>query len=271
MSEFARPIFVVGSPRSGTSILTWCLGQHPSILPLEETNWIGKFAERLGPIYELGASRGPFTQLSAAGVGKDEFFQHFGGSINELVLRSDTRSADRGEGAFQRRRSPLDPKTRWVDGTPENSHCIAPLLQLFPQAKFIHILRDASSVVKSLMNFANTGARNFTEQAAYEKWLRAVRACVEAEEQFGLRTVLRIAYPAFTAEPEAQLRHCLAFLDEPFCADCLEPLQTKINSSNVPRDFDSRDDRTDPCVRDEAERLSDELLGGLAIGIAAHG
>jgi hypothetical protein len=36
-----RPIFVVGSPRSETSILTWCLGQHPNILPLAESGWMG--------------------------------------------------------------------------------------------------------------------------------------------------------------------------------------------------------------------------------------
>ena len=27
--------------RSETSILTWCLGQHPNILPLAESGWIG--------------------------------------------------------------------------------------------------------------------------------------------------------------------------------------------------------------------------------------
>ena len=42
--EKNRPIFVVGSPRSGTSILTWCLGQHPNIIPLEESGWMGDFA-----------------------------------------------------------------------------------------------------------------------------------------------------------------------------------------------------------------------------------
>src|SRR5258707_13348198 len=38
-----KPILIVGAPRSGTSILAWCLGQHPNILPQEESNWLGPF------------------------------------------------------------------------------------------------------------------------------------------------------------------------------------------------------------------------------------
>jgi hypothetical protein len=264
MTGIARPIFVVGSPRSGTSILTWCLGQHPAILPIEETNWIAKFGAGLGSVYELGASRGAHSQLSAAGIGIEEFFQHFGDAIDALILRAGTRSGTRGEGAFQLWRSPLDPKTRWVDGTPEYSHDIALLAKLFPQAKFIHILRDVSSVVKSLMNFANVGATNLSEQEAYETWLRAVCACVAAEEALGPETVLRVTHDELSEAPLALLRRCLDFVGEPFCADCLEPLHKKINSSNVPPDFDPRDERTDPRLRDEAESLSRELLSGVA-------
>ena len=35
-----RPIFIIGAPRSGTSITTWVLGQHPNIQTMPETGWI---------------------------------------------------------------------------------------------------------------------------------------------------------------------------------------------------------------------------------------
>ncbi|SRR6266550_572959 len=49
-----RPIFVVGSTRSGTSILTWCLGQHPSVLAVPESNWMGDLAIDLAMRYPVG-------------------------------------------------------------------------------------------------------------------------------------------------------------------------------------------------------------------------
>src|SRR5207249_9438069 len=81
-----KPIFVVGSPRSGTSILTWCLGQHPNILMQEESSWIGPFAVNLAIGHEIGSARGEHSQLSALDIRRDDFMAHFGKSINDFIL-----------------------------------------------------------------------------------------------------------------------------------------------------------------------------------------
>jgi hypothetical protein len=85
--EINKPIFVVGSPRSGTSILAWCLGHHPNIFPVPESNWMGDFAVNVAMSYQVGAARGIFSILSAMGIARDEFFSHIGRSINSLVLK----------------------------------------------------------------------------------------------------------------------------------------------------------------------------------------
>src|SRR5512132_1308822 len=85
--EINKPIFVVGSPRSGTSILTWCVGYHPNIFPVPESSWMGDFAVNVAMAYQVGAARGIFSMLSAMGVPRDEFFSHLGRSINSLVIK----------------------------------------------------------------------------------------------------------------------------------------------------------------------------------------
>ena len=82
-----KPIFVVGSPRSGTSIRAWCLGYHPNIFPVPESNWMGDFAVNVAMSYQIGAARGILSTLSAMGISRDEFFSHIKRSINSFLLK----------------------------------------------------------------------------------------------------------------------------------------------------------------------------------------
>jgi hypothetical protein len=79
-----RPIFVVGSPRSGTSILTWCLGHHTNLFPVPESNWMGHFAVNVALAYQTGAARGDYSILSAMDIQNEELFAAFGQSINDF-------------------------------------------------------------------------------------------------------------------------------------------------------------------------------------------
>ena len=274
-----KPIFVIGSPRSGTSILTWCLGQHSNILVQEESDWMGSFALQVEIAYNVGTARGERSQLSALGIQRDDFFKAFGHSINELILDHRTRleakirarvasrqpqpmaAGGSAASAFQIARATSDLKARWVDGTPEYSFYVNPLRKLFPDARFLHIVRDVSAVVRSMLNFQRTGgpALVANEQQAYEYWLRAVRACLQAERAYGSMIVRRIRHADLIERPHQTVESLLAFLSEDFEPACLEPLQKRINSSAVPSDFDPSDPNTDPIVIDEATKLNAEL------------
>jgi len=255
--EINRPIFVVGSPRSGTSILTWCLGQHPNIFPVPESNWLGQFAINVQVSYEIGSARADRSILSGMDIERDEFFASFGRSINKLIL------AHRND--LERRRKmthlPPDLKRRWADGTPEYSHHICGLRKLFPEALFVHIVRDVTSVVRSMLNFYRISGFQLvaSEQEAYEYWLRTVSSCLDAERAYGPRVVHRFLYSDLIANPEPTLRAILDFLGEPYAADCLSPLQKRINTSNVPADFQLNDAAADQDLVTKAKILSTEL------------
>lgn len=268
----ARPVFVVGSPRSGTSVLTWCLGQHPNLLPVEESNWLDKFGVDLASTYDRATVRGRRSMLAALGIEREALFAALGDAIDALVVGSRERREEiavqeiaehpeEAHEAFQIAR-PGDPKSRWVDGTPEYSLNIAVLRRLFPAALFVHIVREPDAVVRSLMNFA-TGAGGpqvvASEQEAWDYWLRTVRGCVAAERAYGAEAVHRIRYADLVARPREALGACLEFLGEEFDAACLAPLGERINSSRVPASYELDSTAVDPAVIAAVRALEAEL------------
>src|SRR5215472_18319839 len=84
--QINKPIFVVGSLRSGTSVLAWCLGQHPNIFPVPESNWMADFAVNIEICYQIGAARGNRSILSGMDISREEFFASFGQKINDLII-----------------------------------------------------------------------------------------------------------------------------------------------------------------------------------------
>jgi hypothetical protein len=260
-----NPIFIVGSPRSGTSILTYCLGQHPNILFQEESDWLGPFSVDAAVSYRRGSARGPRGQLSAIGVGREEFLECLGKSVNDLVLSHreyfQKQRAQWDVPPFTISRSLHEPKSRWVDGAPENSLYVCGLRKLFPQAQFVHLVRDVTEVVRSLLNFfpADKDRLVANEQAAYEDWLHRVTCCLEAEQAYGPDVVYRMRYSDMVDRPDSAMRSLLDFLGEPYTPQCLEPLVRRINTANASVNFNATDPATDAAIVEQAKKLSDDL------------
>lgn len=231
------PIFVVGAPRSGTSILAWCLGQHPNIVNLPETNWLARVGEHVEDMYRLGTINGKHSHLSAIGLPKDTFYRWIGDGIARFVTSTNVAltgvAAPSRNSEFVRRRSEEDPKRRWLDATPQNTNCILSLSKLFPDAQFIHLLRDPREVVRSLSRFSRAGGRNYRRGAGFRLWLRMTRVSCKAERALGAERMMRVRYEEMVAQPDRVFRSVLAFLGEAFSEDCRRPLTERINSSQV--------------------------------------
>jgi hypothetical protein len=133
-----NPVFIIGSPRSGTTALANALGQHPDFWVSKESYVLHQLygQGRAALVWEQNWARATPSWLRQEGVERAEFLGFLGVGINALFT---SRSHGR----------------RWIDQTPLYTLMVDDLADMIPGAVFLHILRDGRSVVRSMMNFEN--------------------------------------------------------------------------------------------------------------------
>src|SRR5918995_5110059 len=133
-----HPVFIIGAPRSGTSILGWSLAHHNQLWTSRESHILDDLFgnDRFYEAFKRAKSLPGGTWLQEQDVERDEFLKYLGLGLNALFT---SRSQGR----------------RWIDNTPSYTLMVDVLADMFPGAVFLHILRDGRRVVHSMMNFAN--------------------------------------------------------------------------------------------------------------------
>jgi hypothetical protein len=231
---------------------------------------MGDLAIDLAIYYQIGTARDNYSLLSSMGIEKAEFFSRFGETITEMIF---SHRVDLERERWNRAAGPAvldccfvssyDAKTRWVDGTPEYSLHICGLRKLFPNAQFVHMFRDPTSVVRSMLHFHRVSGQSLVAntEEAYRYWLATVNNCALAERAYGPGAILRVRHADLIVQPKATLESLLAFLGESFVPECLEPLSQRINSSNVPADFTIDEREVDSGVLEQANELCRQFEG----------
>lgn len=234
-----RPIFITASGRSGTSVLTWALGQHPNIITTPETNWLTALASSLDGYYAIGQASASLGHLGMWGVSRASFLREFGIAVDGIVRRTfEARFPHRHtslEGAIRHPRlhwfrSLDDPKKRWVDGTPSSAGYAGVLSCMFPEARFINLVRDPADVVRSWMAAQFRAPELGDANALLAHVYHSQRAGYLTHAALGKRA-MRVVFEQLSSDPRSVLGDILNFLDEDYAPACAEPFADKINSS----------------------------------------
>ncbi len=238
----ARPVFVIGGPFSGCNVLMWALAQHPAIAALPESGWLNLLSTTLESVFSMETVSGGGTQLGQLGINRGQMYRPIGEAVHTMLS-----ATHGGEGIGNR---------RWVAAGAECGRYAFGLWQMFPEARFIHLVRDVQEVVHSLTNFCRVAGIEQTEHEAYRAWLEDVDACVRTERAFGSDVVLRVRYRDLVDDPTGAMHRCLQFIGEsPSKDQLLWPLQLLCSEPRLGDTYHV----ADRDLRERAKRLSRDL------------
>lgn len=204
--ERSAPFFIIGSPRSGTTMLRNILREHPGLACPEET-FFYRWSEPFGTErYERFLKNDPtmWKHRELDGFSEDAFWNLY----EECHSRRDLQEAYMTAFLKRHQRS----SARWFDKTPQNTYGLLLLLADYPASGFLHVHRNPVNVVASIRLGRTVGPESI--RGAVNMWIEAVQAAEEAKRLCPER-VRRVSYEALTENPQDRLNQILEFLDVP--------------------------------------------------------
>jgi hypothetical protein len=215
-----EPIFVVGHPRSGTTLLASLLDSHTQVAVPPETHffdatrrWGGR-DERL-PVDTLVQELQRNPRLGDLGLDPEDIRRRLGGGQSSLsvLLRAALE-------AYAEQRG----KPRAAEKTPGHLWYVEQIIRWYPAAVVIWIVRDGRDCVGSLlrMPWTHSSVRLHSLQ-----WQRSSSTCRRWQRRFPDR-VLRIRYEDLLADPDAQFTRI-----QDFAGLAREPVRHEDRSSDL--------------------------------------
>jgi len=220
------PIFIVGCPRSGTTLLRNLLRSHPNLAFPEESHFIPSYYRRYGNFSD--ADRARRLAKSILKVGWVRYWELGLTPENFEDCRSFRAVVSRLFEAWARKEG----KPRWGDKTPHYVTHIPILLELFPAARILHIIRDGRDVT---LSWLRTRLEPGNVYMAARFWRERVMAGRETGARLPGETYMEVRYETLLAEPEATMRGVCAFIGEPYNSVVLTPSPGKVETWRGPR------------------------------------
>ena len=191
----ASPIFILGLPRSGSTLVEQILASHPDIEGTMELPYIGAIASRLSL-----KDRGAVRHLSKGEVK----------ALGEEYL---------AKSAIHRRLG----RKYFVDKMPNNFRHIGLIRLILPKAKIIDVRRfplaSCLSCFKQLFAEGHEYSYDLQDLGSYYRTYLAIVRHFSEIQPLAIHTQL---YEDLIEQPEVQIARLLSFLDVPFFPGCLK-------------------------------------------------
>jgi hypothetical protein len=244
----ASPIFIGGSPRSGTTLMRVIIDSHQLFCCGPESNML----RYLDPI--------KFQDITLAWLPKN--FDMDKNEVLEMVGQS-ASLAEFMDTFFEKYRQQRGTQ-RWADKTPINVHYINFIFHYFPNAHFIHMIRDGRDSISSMRHFPRHKIVNgelvpidVTNPISHcaETWVEYVNAGLAHRDDSRYHEV---KYEQLVQHPDDTLRELCKDLNIPFDENMLEFYRSKAKSRDVKR-MPQNPEATQPIFSSSMGRWKDDL------------
>ncbi len=217
-----RPIFVIGCPRSGTTMLSLMLHAHSRIAMPPETRfltWVYRNHASFGDLSERENRR----ELALAIVKRrGTMFRDLGldrGAVRKAIVEGPP-TVGSAVGTVFRSYAQRFGKERWGDKRPGYYQNMDAIQAMFPQAQFVHLIRDGRDCVASLARVPwFTGG----VIGGLALWTEAVDFGRRAARRLPADTFYELKYEDLVADPSGELQRLCDYLGEDFEDAMLEP------------------------------------------------
>lgn len=195
------PIFIVGMPRSGTTLLERMLGAHPQVA-------------------DAGELRDFTTQMRW-------ITDRMGGPHPDLALAQAARTMDvgvLGERYLAHTRWRAGGRSHYTDKLPTNFLSVGWIARALPQARILHMARaPVDSCFSNLKELFADAYPHSYDQLEMADHFRRYRALMAHWHQAFPGRVLDVQYERLVSEPHAVAKGVLAFCGLPWMDDVLAP------------------------------------------------
>jgi hypothetical protein len=202
------PLFVVGSGRSGTTMLRLMMDAHPDFAIPPESHFI----PRMWAIRDRYRRGGRLDAMALA----EDLFPQFrfrewkipADAVRRRIEKLDDPSFAGVMDAFFLAYAGEHGATRWGDKTPGYVLEMDLLAELWPDARFVHLFRDGRDVALSFLQ--RKWARHLPEAA--ELWAYRSETGRRAGQKLGPGRYLEVRYESLVDDGEAELARICAFI-----------------------------------------------------------
>lgn len=220
-----EPVFIIGSPRSGNTLLGALLNKHSECLISFEKNWYSGHFPRVEKRVKNAQEDYPtayFEEVFPALMRHQEM-QFFTEEELKNVVKGASSFKACLMATFELFREKYKAKAKiWGDKTPVHIGSIPNIVKDFPEAKFLFVKRNPFHIVNSLKNERFVHASDNELACALEVYSFLDTYNHFKALYFGSDNFLEIDYEQLIAEPTMELEKVCAFLGIPFEKEMLE-------------------------------------------------